>query len=125
MSADTMVPAGMPAGWRAFFWAACIFNLLIGLAGMVSPEATIDARIVGLLVFAFGVVYYLVARDPLRFAPVLWAGVLGKLGVVALLAPEAFGTGGDRLIAGILVADALFALGFMAFLFMRGEEASE
>jgi hypothetical protein len=119
MSSDN----GMPAGWRAFFWAACAFNLLIGLAGMVSPAATVDARIVGLLVFAFGVIYYLVARDPLRFAPVLWAGVLGKLGVVALLAPEAFGEGGDRLIAGILIGDLFFALGFLAFLFTRGEES--
>ena len=120
MNADNAVPAG----WTAFFWAASIFNLLIGLAGMVSPEATIDARIVGLLVFAFGVIFFLVARDPLRFAPVLWAGVLGKLGVVALLAPEAFGEGGDRLIAGILSLDVMFALGFMAFLFTRGEDST-
>ncbi|TNE31258.1 MAG: hypothetical protein EP350_07600 [Alphaproteobacteria bacterium] len=114
----------MPTGWRAFFWAACAFNLLIGLAGMVSPAATIDARIVGLLVFAFGVIYYLVARDPLRFAPVLWAGVLGKIGVVALLAPEAFGESGSRLTAGILVGDMMFAAGFLAFLFTRGEESN-
>ena len=66
------------ANWRRFFWAAAIYNFVIGLAGMLTPEATIDARIIGLLVFAFGVIYFLVARDPLRFAPVLWAGVLGK-----------------------------------------------
>lgn len=110
------------AGWRRFFWAATIFNLVIGLAGMITPGATIDARIIGLLVFAFGVVYFYVARDPLRFAPVLWAGVLGKVGVVALLAPEAFGSDGDPIIAGVLIGDAAFAIGFLAFLFTRSED---
>src|SRR3546814_15334039 len=68
--------------WRGFFWAACLYNLLIGIGAMLSPEASVDARIVGVLVLGFGVVYLQVARDPMRFAPVLWAGVLGKLGVV-------------------------------------------
>lgn len=109
-------------GWTAFFWVAAAFNLLIGMAAMISPEATIDARTVGLLVFSFGVVYVLVARDPMRFAPVLWAGVLGKLGIVGLLGPSAFGEGGSGLVAGALVGDALFALGFLAFLFKTSEE---
>lgn len=106
-------------GWRGFFWAATVFNFLVGLAGMLSPEATIDARIIGLLVFCMGVIYLLVARDPLRFAPALWAGVIGKLGVVALLGPQAFGDGGQPLVAGALVLDAVFALGFLAFLLTR------
>ncbi len=107
---------GVARHWRLFFWAATVFNFVIGAAGMLSPEATVDARIIGLLVFGFGIVYYFVARDPLRFAPVLWAGVLGKIGVVSLLGPQAFGAEGDPLIAGVLVGDALFALGFLAFL---------
>lgn len=106
-------------GWRGFFWSATVFNFLVGLAGMLSPEATIDARIIGLLVFCMGVIYLLVAREPLRFAPVLWAGVIGKIGVVALLGPQAFGEGGEPLIAGALVLDAFFALGFLAFLLTR------
>ena len=108
-------------GWTSFFFVAAIFNLVIGFAGMVTPGATIDARIVGLLVLCFGVIYYFVARDPLRFAPTLWAGVIGKAGVVGLLAPQAFGSGGDRLIAAILIGDALFALGFLAFLLTRSD----
>lgn len=108
--------------WRTFFWVAAAFNLLIGLAGMLSPEANVDARIVGLLVFSFGVIYVLVARDPLRFGPVLWAGVLGKLGVVGLLGPGAFSEAGNAIVAGVLVGDALFALGFLAFLFKTSDE---
>jgi len=112
---------GVARHWIIFFWVATVFNFIIGTAGMLSPEATVDARIIGLLVFGFGIVYYFVARDPLRFAPVLWAGVLGKIGVVALLGPQAFGANGDPLIAGVLVGDALFALGFLAFLLTMGD----
>ncbi|MEL6528821.1 MAG: hypothetical protein AAGK01_09215 [Pseudomonadota bacterium] len=108
-------------GWRSFFWMATIFNFVIGIAGMLSPEATIDARIIGLLVFCFGVIYLLVARDPVRFAPALWAGVIGKFGVVALLGPETFGEGGDLIVSVVLALDGVFALGFLAFLLTRGE----
>jgi len=108
--------------WRAFLWAACAFNLVIGALSMLSPAATLDARIVGLLVFAFGVVYLMVARDPARFAPVLWAGVIGKIGVVALLMPEALGQEGSATAVGILALDAAFAFGFLAFLFAKGED---
>lgn len=101
--------------WHGFFWAACAFNFVIGTLGMVNPEATTDSRIIGLLVFCFGILYLLCARDPLRYAPALWAGIIGKFGVVALLGPGAFGEGEDRLLAGILVFDALFALGFLIF----------
>ena len=107
--------------WRWLFWAATGFNFVIGLAGMLSPEATLDARIVGLLVFCFGVIYLLVARDPIRFGPALWAGVIGKIGVVALLAPAQLGEGGDPVILGILMLDGLFALSFLAFLLTNDE----
>jgi len=100
---------------------AALFNLLIGALGMFSPEGTVDTRIVGLLVFAFGFVYLAVARDPMRHAPVLWAGVIGKVGVVALLAPEVLGTGSEPILLGVLALDALFAAGFLIFLLTKAE----
>jgi len=106
----------LPKSWKAFFWAAAIFNFAIGLAGMFAPEASVDGRVIGLLIFAFGIIYFLVARDTLRFAPVLWAGVFGKIGVVALLAPDVFASPVDPLLAVVLIADALFALGFLVLL---------
>lgn len=114
MHAAPQVTVGM--GWRAFFWAACAYNLVIGALGLLAPDASTDGRIIGLLVLCFGIVYLLVARDPLRFAPVLWAGLIGKFGVVGLLGPGAFAQGGDPMIAAILVGDALFAIGFLVFL---------
>ncbi len=114
---------GVGKGWRTFFWMACIFNFAVGSVGMLSPESSLDGRIVGLLVFSLGIIYLLVARDPLRFAPVLWAGVVGKIGVVALLGPNAIAPSGDALIVGILALDALFAIGFLAFLLKNGDES--
>lgn len=107
--------------WRAFFWAAAIFNFAIGLAGMLSPEATQDARIVGLLVFSFGVIYLLVARNAERYGSALWAGVIGKVGVVIMLAPAQFGPDGSAMLAAVLALDALFAAGFLIFLLARND----
>ena len=112
-------------GWRIFFWVAAAFNFVIGLAGMLVPESTIDGRTIGLLVFAFGLVYFIVASDPVRYGRVLWAGVLGKVGVVALLGPREFAGEGGSLIAAVLAGDALFAFGFLVFLFTRADNPSD
>lgn len=115
-------PVGKPEVgpiWRVFFWAAALFNWLVGLAGMLAPVPTIDSRIIGLLFFSFGVIYALVARDPQRFGPTLWAGVIGNLGIVGLLSPFALGAGGSALALGILAITAIFAIGFLAFLLTR------
>lgn len=111
-------------GWRVFFWCAAAFNFVIGLAGILVPESTIDGRTIGLLVFAFGLVYLIVASDPLRYGRVVWAGVLGKVGVVALLGPREFSGEGSTIVAAVLAGDALFAFGFLVFLFTRPDEIS-
>lgn len=103
-------------GWRVFFGAAAAYNLVIGTLGLVDPAADTNARIVSLLVFCFGILYALTAREPLRFAPALWAGIVGKLGVVALLGPANWQAGGDPLVGAVVAGDLLFALGFAAFL---------
>lgn len=103
-------------GWHAFFAAAAVFNFLIGGVGLIDPAADTNARIIGLLVFCFGILYALMARDPLRLAPALWAGVIGKLGVVAMLGPPNWRAGGDLVLGTVVAGDLLFALGFAAFL---------
>jgi hypothetical protein len=106
-------------GWRIFLWAAALFNLVVGIAGLTMAGATTDDRVIGLLVACFGLVYAIVARDARRFSHVLWAGVIGKIGVVVLLVPDALGPPVDQTLAGVLVADALFAIGFFVFLMRR------
>lgn len=115
---------GGQMNWKRFFYAATIFNFVIGLVGMLIPESTLDGRIIGVLVFSMGIIYWLVARDPERFGATLWAGVIGKLGVVGLLAPPALADGGNLITPIVLAMDLLFALGFLFYLFNRSEQAS-
>lgn len=110
-------------GWRAMLAAAALYNLVIGLTALHTPGASVDARIVGLLVACFGVVYALTARDPLRFAPLLWVGVVGKLGVIALVWPQVSTGSAAPGTGAVLAGDALFTLGFLAFL-LWGQRAS-
>ena len=104
--------------------AAAAYNLLVAVPGLVLG-ATVNDRIVALLVGCFGLVYAMVARDLVRLGPVLWAGVIGKIGVVALMLPE---VQAGRALPGtgwILLGDALFTGLFLAFLLRRGRSAAE
>ncbi|RGP42244.1 hypothetical protein BPTFM16_02556 [Altererythrobacter insulae] len=107
-------------GWIFFFWAAAIFNFAVGAAGMFAPTPDVDARLVGVLVFGFGIVYAMTARDPERYAGVLWAGVFSKIGIVALLIASGDGSDGG-LMSAILALDLLFAFGFLLYLLTRVE----
>lgn len=107
--------------WRAFFWAAALFNFGIGLVGMLVPPASIDGRLIGVLVFAFGMIYVLVARDPRRYRSALWAGLVGKGGVVALLGTDTLARGGDPATIAIVAIDAIFVIGFLGFLLLRDD----
>jgi hypothetical protein len=95
---------------------AALYNLVIGVVAMLQPQLGHDGRLVGLLVACFGLIYAMTARDPLRFAPVLWVGVLGKLGVIALVLPEVLSGQAVPGTGPVLAGDALFAAGFIAFL---------
>ena len=85
---------------------AAAYNLLVAVPGLVLG-ATVNDRIVALLVGCFGLVYAMVARDPVRLGPVLWAGVVGKIGVVALMRPQLAGrtelVAGGRIAADVVV----------------------
>ena len=102
--------------WTVFFWAAAAYNLVIGAMGFVDPAGTLDDKAIALLVASFGIVYGQVARDPLRLAPVLWAGVFGKLGMVTLMVATAIGPTAHAALAPILAGDFVFTCGFLAFL---------
>lgn len=104
--------------WHIVLWAAAAFNLLVGTGGLLQRGASREGRVIGLLVLAFGVVYAFVALEPDRFAPVLWAGVLGKFGVIALMLPAVARGELPKWIGWILAGDGLFA-GFFLVLLLR------
>jgi hypothetical protein len=104
----------------AMLWAAAAFNLAIGLPGLTKSEASLEGRLVALLVAAFGLLYAIAASDPPRFALVLWAGVAGKLGVIALLAPAVARGQVPKATGVLLVGDALFTALFLVLLLGGG-----
>lgn len=103
-------------GWRIFFWVAAAYNLVIGLGAFLDADWGSAEAINGVLIFCFGIIYALVAREPKRFAPALFAGIVGKGMVVAMLGPPNWGEGGDPAIGAIVAGDLVFALGFLVYL---------
>lgn len=102
--------------WSAMLGAAAAYNLIVALPGLFAGVASVSERIVALLVGCFGLLYALISRDPLRLAPALWAGIVGKIGVVALMGPE---VASGRAVPGtgmVLAGDALFTVLFLVFL---------
>lgn len=102
--------------WQFVFWAAAAYNAVIGAGSLLPPGAPREGRVIGLLVVAFGVVYAIVALDPVRFGSMLWAGLLGKAGVVALMAPAVREPETPKALGWILAGDAVFGVLFLAFL---------
>jgi hypothetical protein len=115
-------------GWRLFFWVATVFNLLAGLPLLLAPDVmmmSLDVdvpadllfhRFTGLLVVCFGALYALVAQDAVRFRPLVWLGIVGKVGVVALFT-EAYVNGLVPFsLYAISLGDVAFVAGFIAFL---------
>jgi hypothetical protein len=105
--------------WRIVLWAAVVFNLVVGAGGLAQRGAAREARLVALLVLAFAIVYAFVALDPARYAPVLWAGVFGKLGVIAIMLPAVARREAPRTVGWLLAGDAMF-IGFFAVLLLSG-----
>lgn len=113
-------PKPVARHWTIILWAAAAFNFIIGIPGLFAAGGTAEARVVSWLVTCFGVLYALVARDPGRLGPALWAGVAGKTGVVAIMLPPVLAGKLPAAMGAILAGDALFTLAFLAFLLRRG-----
>jgi hypothetical protein len=76
--------------YRIWFYAAAIYNLswgaavvlfpraLLRLAGLDDPAAVPLAQVIGMMVGVYAYGYYLLARDPVRYARLIWIGLAGK-----------------------------------------------
>jgi uncharacterized protein YjeT (DUF2065 family) len=116
-------------GWRLFFWVAAAFNVVVGLSLLLAPEALLSAfgqavpsellyhRFTGLLVLCFGAVYAFVASDLMRYRPLVWLGVAGKLGVVALFTEAYLAQRVPFSAYAVSLGDLAFAALFVVFLF--------
>lgn len=77
-------------GYRAWFYAAAGYNLVWGLAVILAPNAVCQAlhmkpvqptpifQCLGMVVGTFAYGYYLLAREPKRYAGLIWIGLAGK-----------------------------------------------
>jgi hypothetical protein len=110
-------------GWIWMLRAAAAYNLLVALPPLFAPATPDSDRIVSLLVGCFGILYFIISRAPERLAVALWAGVIGKLGVLAIMVPAVTAGRQPVEIVPVLVGDGLFTLGFLAFL-LRGRPAT-
>lgn len=121
------------ARWRAFFGLAAAFNFAVGTPlliapgamaatlGMAVPDDVLFHRFTGLLVVCFGLAYAFVARDPQRNRAIVWTGIVGKAGVVALYA-QAWLAGAVPFQAfAVSLGDVAFVAGFVAFLISHRE----
>ncbi len=104
-------------GWVWMLRAAATYNVLVALPPLLSSATPDLDRIVSLLVGCFGILYFIISRAPGRLAAALWAGVIGKLGVLAIMVPAVAAGRQSEHIVPIIMGDALFTFGFLAFLF--------
>jgi hypothetical protein len=81
--------------YSAWFYAAAGYNLLWGIAVILFPRAGFDLvgiplphppdltlqlwQCIGMFVMVFAIGYFCAGRDPLRFAPFILIGALGKV----------------------------------------------
>ncbi len=91
--------------YRAWFYAAAIYNALWGIAVVVFPGALLQiagigdpaavplVQVIGMMVSVYAYGYYLLARDPERYAGLIWIGLAGKtLGPLGFLYSAATGS---------------------------------
>ena len=77
-------------GYRCWFYAAALYNLLWAVAVVLFPQPLLDAagiedpdtapfaQVIGMMVGVYAYGYYLLAREPLRYAGFIWIAIAGK-----------------------------------------------
>ena len=108
--------------WQILFWTAAFFNLAIGVPLYLSPDMVVGLtgtvetadpalmKVTGALIVCLGIVYAIVGGDPVRYRPVIWASLIGKLGIAFVYLPDWYA--GTIPFATTLVA--LCDMGFIA-----------
>lgn len=92
-------------GFKAWFWAATIYNLIWGVVVSIRPDLPFRVaamkplnhpaimQCVAMMVGVYALGYYYLARDPVRYANLIWIGLLGKtLGPLGFVVGYASGT---------------------------------
>jgi hypothetical protein len=79
------------ARYRPWFYAAAVYNALWGAAVSLWPHAIFDLlgmprsnypalfQCIGMMVGAYAIAYWLIARNPVRYGALVYVGLLGKV----------------------------------------------
>jgi hypothetical protein len=114
--------------WRAVFVLAAFVNFLVGGTMVFLPGRAAEAighgadpasvQFAGWLIFVFGVGYAMVAREPAANRGIVWIGMIGKFGAVAIALWRLFSQGGYVAAQAVALPllDLLFVALFAAFL---------
>lgn len=91
--------------YRPWFYAAAVYNALWGAFASLFPDGLFKLlgipplnypsmfQCIGMMVGVYAIAYWLIARDPVRFGPLVYVGLLGKvLGPVGFLVSALRGT---------------------------------
>ena len=127
MSDTRAAPASVASRWRWLFILAAAFNIVIGLALIIVPDATyalagtappssLEPRLVGWFVAIFGYGYALVAANLTAHRGLIRMTAIGKFGAVVLVWSHWFAGSAPTAFALGVVGDLLFAVGFTLFL---------
>jgi len=113
--------------YRPWFHAATVYNLAWGLSVLVYPRwylwlAGMDdsaapfAQGIAMMVAVYAYGYYLLARDPERYAPFIWIALAGKaFGAIGFVACVSAGTLPWRFGLNALMNDLVWFPAFLAF----------
>ena len=90
--------------YRPWFYAAAVYNAVWGALVCVWPGAYFEFlkmpalnypsmfQAIGMMVGVYAIGYWLIARDPVRYGPFVYIGLLGKLfGPIGFLWPASHG----------------------------------
>lgn len=90
--------------WRTVFALAAFVNFLVGGVMAFLPARAAEAighgadpasvQFAGWLIFVFGIGYAIVAREPAANRGIVWIGMIGKFGAVAIALWRLFSQGG-------------------------------
>lgn len=111
---------------RTLFNAAALFNLAAGipllvspgfmaglLALQITPAGTLFMQLTALAIAGFGVIYGLIARDPLRHRPYILLGVGLKIGFVGFVCTYWFLGHIGTLLPALAAGDVIFSILFL------------
>lgn len=117
--------------WRGVFFASAVFNLIVGMGLAYDTSAMMASMgvevvryhalwspLIGWFVILFGMLYYAVGRD-LSNRAIVFIGMVGKLGVVAIVVLAWSRGFAPFVMVGLAMIDVVFAILFGMFLLTR------